>query len=108
MKTVRLGQSNLHVTPICMDAMTFDEQVGEALAHLMLEHALARCVNFLDTTDIYAAPPRAETFQLTETIIGETSVAQLHENIDAYETVLSAELLQAIDAIRAEHRDPTV
>jgi aryl-alcohol dehydrogenase-like predicted oxidoreductase len=37
-----------------------------------------------------------------------TSVAQLDENIDAYGTVLSAELLQALDAIRAEHRDPTV
>jgi aryl-alcohol dehydrogenase-like predicted oxidoreductase len=45
---------------------------------------------------------------VASTIIGVTSVAQLDENIDAYGTVLSAELLQAIDAIRSEHRDPTV
>jgi aryl-alcohol dehydrogenase-like predicted oxidoreductase len=45
---------------------------------------------------------------VASTIIGVTTVAQLDENIDAYGTVLSAELLQAIDAIRAEHRDPTV
>jgi aryl-alcohol dehydrogenase-like predicted oxidoreductase len=45
---------------------------------------------------------------VASTIIGVTTVAQLDENIDAYGTVLSAELLQAIDAIRVEHRDPTV
>lgn len=70
MKTVQLGQSDLHVTPICMGTMTFGEQVGEALAHTLLDHALARGVNFLDTAEMYAVPPRAETFQLTEAIIG--------------------------------------
>ena len=88
--------------------MTFGEKVDEALAHTLLDHALAWSVNCLDTAAIYAVPPRAETFQLTETIIGMTVLATLDENIDAYGTVLSAELLQAIDVIRAEHRDPTV
>lgn len=88
--------------------MTFGEQVGEGLARTLLEHGLVRGVNFLDTAAIYAVPPRAETFQLTETIIDMTVLATLDENIDAYGTVLSAELLQAIDVIRAEHRDPTV
>ncbi len=70
MKTVQLGQSELQVTPICLGTMTFGEQVGEALAHTLLDHALARSVNFLDTAEMYAVPPRPETFQLTETIIG--------------------------------------
>ena len=70
MKTVQLGQSELHVTPICLGTMTFGEQVGEALAHTLLDHALSRGVNFLDTAEMYAVPPRAETFQLTETIMG--------------------------------------
>jgi len=70
MKTVQLGQSELHVTPICLGTMTFGEQVGEALAHTLLDHALARGVNFLDTAEMYAVPPRAETFQMTEPIMG--------------------------------------
>ena len=70
MKTVQLGQSELHFTPICLGTMTFGEQVGEALAHTLLDHALSRGVNFLDTAEMYAVPPRAETFQLTETIMG--------------------------------------
>ncbi len=70
MKTVQLGQSDLHVPPICLGTMTFGEQVDEALAQTILDHALARGVNFLDTAEMYAVPPRAETFQLTETIIG--------------------------------------
>jgi aryl-alcohol dehydrogenase-like predicted oxidoreductase len=70
MKTVQLGQSELHVTPICLGTMTFGEQVGESLAHTLLDHALAQGVNFFDTAEMYAVPPRTETFQLTETIIG--------------------------------------
>ena len=70
MKTVQLGRSDLHVPPICLGTMTFGEQVGEALAHTILDHALARGVNFLDTAEMYAVPPRAETFQRTEAIIG--------------------------------------
>ncbi|HNW03666.1 MAG TPA: aldo/keto reductase, partial [Burkholderiaceae bacterium] len=49
MKTVQLGQSDLHVTPICLGTMTFGEQVDEATSHTILSHSLARGVNFLDT-----------------------------------------------------------
>ena len=70
MKTVQLGHSDLHVPPICLGTMTFGEQVDEALAQTILDHALARGVNFLDTAEMYAVPPRAETFQVTEAIIG--------------------------------------
>ena len=43
---------------------------------------------------------------MASTIIGVTSVAQLDECLDAWGTVLSPELLAAIDAIRWELRDP--
>jgi aryl-alcohol dehydrogenase-like predicted oxidoreductase len=33
-------------------------------------------------------------------------VAQLEENVKAWDTTLSAEVLAAIDAIRLVHRDP--
>ena len=45
-------------------------------------------------------------WQVASTIIGVTSVPQLDQNIDAYGTVLSAELLVEIDKIRWDVRDP--
>ena len=70
MHTLPLGQSGLHVTPVCLGTMTFGEQVAEADAHAILAHALARGVNFIDTAEMYAVPARAETFGATESIIG--------------------------------------
>ena len=70
MKLVQLGQSDLHVTPICLGTMTFGEQVNEADSHAILDHSLARGVNFLDTAEMYSVPTKAETFGSTETIMG--------------------------------------
>ena len=70
MHTLPLGQSGLHVTPICLGTMTFGEQVAEADAHAILARALERGVNFIDTAEMYAVPARAETFGATEAIIG--------------------------------------
>ncbi|MDD0811976.1 aldo/keto reductase [Curvibacter sp. RS43] len=47
-------------------------------------------------------------WQVASTIIGVTSVAQLEEDVAAYGTTLSPELLAAIDAIRWELRDPAI
>ena len=47
-------------------------------------------------------------WQVASTIIGVTSLAQLDENLDAWGTTLSPELLKAIDAIRWEIRDPAL
>ncbi len=45
-------------------------------------------------------------WQVASTLIGVTSVAQLDEDLDAYGTTLSADVLAAIDKIRWEMRDP--
>jgi aryl-alcohol dehydrogenase-like predicted oxidoreductase len=45
-------------------------------------------------------------WRVASTIIGVTSVAQLDECLDAYGTSFSPELLDQIDAIRWEIRDP--
>ncbi|GLS13568.1 aldo/keto reductase [Hydrogenophaga electricum] len=68
--TVTLGQSPLQVPAVCLGTMTFGEQVGEADAHRILDRALERGVNFLDTAEMYAVPAKAETCGATETIIG--------------------------------------
>ncbi|MDM0011700.1 aldo/keto reductase [Variovorax sp. J22P168] len=45
-------------------------------------------------------------WQVASTIIGVTSVAQLDQDLDAWGTTLSAEVLAEIDKIRWELRDP--
>jgi aryl-alcohol dehydrogenase-like predicted oxidoreductase len=45
-------------------------------------------------------------WQVTSTIIGVTSLAQLDADLDAWGTTLPPALLTAIDAIRWELRDP--
>jgi aryl-alcohol dehydrogenase-like predicted oxidoreductase len=45
---------------------------------------------------------------VASTIIGVTSVAQLNEDLAAWQTELSPDVLQAIDAIRWEMRDPAL
>jgi aryl-alcohol dehydrogenase-like predicted oxidoreductase len=50
--------------------MTFGEQVNEADSHAILDHSMARGVNFIDTAEMYSVPPKAETCGHTETIIG--------------------------------------
>ncbi len=70
MNNAQLGQSDLHVSPICLGTMTFGEQVDEATSHAILGCALARGINFIDTAEMYSVPTRAETFGATETIIG--------------------------------------
>ena len=68
--TVPLGRSDLRVTPICLGTMTFGEQVDEPTAHDLLDHSLARGINFIDTAEMYSVPVRRETSGSTERIIG--------------------------------------
>ncbi|MBC5784408.1 aldo/keto reductase [Ramlibacter sp. USB13] len=76
MQTIQLGQSDLRVTPICLGTMTFGEQVNEGDAHAILDRAVARGINFLDTAEMYPVPPRADTCGATEAIIGRWLAAR--------------------------------
>lgn len=71
METRPLGRSPLAVTPLCLGTMTFGEQTSETEAHAQLDLAMERGVNFIDTAELYAVPPKAETYGATETIIGK-------------------------------------
>jgi aryl-alcohol dehydrogenase-like predicted oxidoreductase len=70
METRLLGTSQLAVTPVCLGTMTFGEQTPEQDAHAQLDLALERGINFIDTAELYAVPPKAETYGATETIVG--------------------------------------
>lgn len=76
MKTIALGQTDLHVTPVCLGTMTFGEQVDEPTAHAIMDRAVEHGVNFLDTAEMYAVPARADTFGVTETILGNWFAAR--------------------------------
>ena len=76
MNTISLGHSGLHVTPICLGTMTFGEQVSEAASFVILDRAMERGINFIDTAEMYAVPPRAETCGATETILGHWLAAR--------------------------------
>ena len=69
-KLVTLGRSDLCVPPICLGTMTFGEQVDEPTSHAILDRALARGLNFIDTAEMYAVPVRRETYGASERIIG--------------------------------------
>jgi len=68
MKTIPLGP--LAVTPVCLGTMTFGEQVDEADSHAILDRAIERGVNFIDTAEMYPVPPMAATYTRTESFIG--------------------------------------
>jgi aryl-alcohol dehydrogenase-like predicted oxidoreductase len=76
-----LSDSGLSVPEICLGTMTFGEQTAEADAHAQLDFALAQGVNFIDTAEMYAVPPRAETFGATETIVGNWLKRQQRDKI---------------------------
>ncbi|WP_127999337.1 aldo/keto reductase [Piscinibacter defluvii] len=73
---VSLGRSDLRVTPICLGTMTFGEQVGEADAHAILDLAVERGINVIDTAEMYSVPPRRETYGATERILGSWFAAR--------------------------------
>ena len=52
MNRIQLGSSDLHVTPICLGTMTFGEQVDEPTAHAIMDRAVERGINFLDTAEM--------------------------------------------------------
>ncbi|EHH68081.1 putative oxidoreductase [Gluconobacter morbifer G707] len=58
------------MSEICLGTMTFGQQNTEAEGHAQLDLALDHGINFIDTAELYAIPPRAETYGATETIIG--------------------------------------
>lgn len=66
----KLGRTDIDVSVICLGTMTYGEQNTEAEAHEQLNYAVEQGVNFIDTAEMYAVPPRKETQGLTEKCIG--------------------------------------
>ncbi len=76
-----LGSSTLQVPSLCLGTMTFGQQTGQEDAHAQLDYALECGINFLDTAEMYAVPPTAESYGRSETIIGHWLKRQDREKI---------------------------
>jgi len=66
----KLGNTDLNVSTICLGTMTWGEQNTQEEAFEQMNYSLENGVNFWDTAELYAVPPRAETYGHTEIIMG--------------------------------------
>ena len=70
MRYKMLGNSGINVSIICLGTMTYGEQNTEKEGHRQLDFAIDEGVNFIDSAELYAIPPKVETYGKTESIIG--------------------------------------
>lgn len=66
----KLGRTDIKVSALCLGTMTWGEQNSEADGHAQMDYALEHGINFFDTAELYAIPPKPETQGRTEEIIG--------------------------------------
>ena len=66
----KLGNTDIDVSTICLGTMTWGEQNSEKEAFDQMDYAFENDVNFWDTAEIYAIPPKKNTYGKTEEIIG--------------------------------------
>tara|TARA_B110000003_G_C16530753_1_gene488816 strand:+ start:33 stop:1070 length:1038 start_codon:yes stop_codon:yes gene_type:complete len=66
----KLGNTDLDVSTICLGTMTWGEQNTQEEGFKQMSYALDRGINFWDTAELYAIPPKKNTYGKTEEIIG--------------------------------------
>jgi aryl-alcohol dehydrogenase-like predicted oxidoreductase len=71
METRRLGNTDLHVSALCLGTMTWGKQNTREDGFAQMDMALDHGVNFFDTAEMYAVPASADTYGKTEEIIGQ-------------------------------------
>lgn len=65
-----LGRTGVKVSALCLGTMTWGEQNTEQEGHAQMDYALDQGINFFDTSEMYAVPPKPQTQGSTERIIG--------------------------------------
>lgn len=71
MEKRKLGRTDLEVSALCLGTMTFGEQNTAAEGYAQMDYATEHGINFFDTAELYAIPPKPETQGRTEEIIGD-------------------------------------
>ncbi|MDR1310442.1 MAG: aldo/keto reductase, partial [Burkholderiaceae bacterium] len=67
---VPLGTSGICVSKLCLGTMTFGSQTGREECFQLLDYAVERGINFIDTAESYPVTQEKQT-GISETIIGE-------------------------------------
>jgi len=67
----QLGDSDLQVSKICLGTMTYGDRNTLEEAQHLLDYAISRGVNFIDTSETYPFPNPTQTLGLTEAYIGQ-------------------------------------
>ncbi len=91
MQYTSLANTEEKVSKICLGTMMWGDQVDETEAKKQMTLALERGINFWDTAEMYAVPPKAETYGKTETFIGNF----LKENPDVRDKIVLASKFSA-------------
>lgn len=77
MNRMKLGDSDISVSALCLGTMTFGTQTDEAGGHRQMDMALDHGVTFWDTAEMYPVNPVSEeTIGNTEAIIGSWFAAR--------------------------------
>ena len=74
-----LGSSGVNVSRVCLGTMTWGKQNNQNDANQQIDYALDKGINFIDTAEMYAIPPSAETYGKTEKIIGQWIANNQHK-----------------------------
>ena len=70
MEFTTLGSSGLPISKICLGSMTWGLQNNQQDANQQIDYAISQGINFIDTAEMYAVPPSADTYGKTEIILG--------------------------------------
>ena len=70
MKYKTLGNTDLKISLICLGTMTWGEQNTQEEGFEQMDYAVEKEINFFDTAELYAIPPKEKTYGKTEEIIG--------------------------------------
>ncbi|MDA1283630.1 MAG: aldo/keto reductase [Proteobacteria bacterium] len=88
MKFKKLGNTDINVSLICLGTMTWGEQNSQEEAFAQMDYSVNRGINFFDTAELYAIPPKAETYSKTETMIGNW----FHEKKNRNQIILATKI----------------
>jgi aryl-alcohol dehydrogenase-like predicted oxidoreductase len=78
-KHVRLGNTGLRVSRLCLGTMTFWYQCDEGTSFAILDRAAAAGITFLDSSDVYPLGGGLERAGRTEEIIGKWIRGKRHD-----------------------------
>jgi len=70
MKFKKLGNTDLNVSLICLGTMTYGQQNTQKEGFEQMDYSVDKGINFFDTAELYAIPPKEKTYGKTEEIIG--------------------------------------